>query len=137
MKSVFSKIIKRELPAYIVAEDEKCIAFLDINPVQKGHTLVVPKSEIDYIFDIPDDLYSHLFLFSKKVAIAIKNVIPCKRIGVAIVGLEIPHAHIHLIPINRISDIDFSKKLSLSHEEMNRIAKSIDESFKKLFGPTN
>lgn len=137
MNSVFSKIIKRELPAYIVAEDEKCIAFLDINPVQKGHTLVVPKSEIDYIFDIPDDLYSHLFLFSKKVAIAIKNVIPCKRIGVAIVGLEIPHAHIHLIPINRISDIDFSKKLSLSHEEMNRIAKSIDESFKKLFGPTN
>ena len=123
MPSIFSKIVKGEIPCYEVAENENCIAFLDIFPLAKGHTLVIPKKEIDYIFDMQSDEYIELWAFAQKVAKAQKKVIPCERIGVAVIGLEVPHAHIHLVPINGISDIDFSKpKLQFSKEEMEQVA---------------
>ncbi len=126
MTSIFSKIIKGEIPSYKIAEDENYLAFLDINPLAKGHTLVVPKKEIDYIFDIDDNLYKGLFLFVKNIAKAIDKVIECERVGVAVVGLEVPHAHIHLIPINSIYDIDFKRpKLKLTPEEFKEIANKI------------
>ena len=131
MATVFSKIINGEIPSYKIAENDDFYAFLDINPLAKGHTLVIPKEEIDYLFDIDDELYKELFVFSKKVAIAIEKVISCKRIGIAVVGLEVPHAHIHLIPLNHIYDIDFKKpKLTMKPEEFMRIAKEI----RKVFG---
>lgn len=102
MASIFTRIVKREIPAHIVAEDERCLAFLDINPLAKGHTLVIPKAEIDYYFDLDDELLSALTIFSKKVAHAIKQEIPCLRVGVCVVGLEIPHAHVHLIPWDKV-----------------------------------
>jgi len=133
MGSIFSKIINREIPAYIVAEDDSNIAFLDINPVSKGHTLVVPKKEIDYVFDLDDETYTSLNLFAKKVASAIKAVITCQRIGIAVVGIEVPHAHIHLIPLNSMSDFSFSKpKLQLSGEELKEISEKINKEFQKL-----
>lgn len=126
MASIFSKIIAGEIPAWKVAEDEDFLAFLDISPLAAGHTLVIPKKEIDYIFDLDDDLFAGLQLFSKKVARAIGKAVPCQRVGVAVVGLEVPHAHIHLIPINRVSDIDFSRpKLKLGEEEMEAICEKI------------
>lgn len=126
MATIFSKIISGDIPSYKIAEDEKFYAFLDINPLAKGHTLVVPKIEIDYIFDIEDELIKEFFEFSKKIALAIEKVIPCKRIGVAVLGLEVPHAHIHLIPINGIYDIEFSRpKLKLTNEEFENIASQI------------
>ena len=126
MASIFTKIINGEIPSYKIAEDENCYAFLDINPVAKGHTLVVPKKEVDYLFDVEDDLLSNLTVFSKKVAKAIEKVVPCERIGVAVIGLEVPHAHIHLIPIRGIHDIDFSKpKLKFSQEEFEKLAEDI------------
>ncbi len=126
MASVFSKIIAGEIPSYKVAEDDKFYAFLDINPLQKGHTLVVPKKETDYIFDIGDEDLGEMMIFAKKVAKAISKAVPCIRIGVTVIGLEVPHAHIHLIPMNKESDISFSKpKLSLTTNEMESIAKSI------------
>ena len=126
MASIFSKIISREIPAYVVAEDNDCIAFLDILPLAKGHVLVVPKKEIDYLFDVDNELLQKMILFSKKVARAIEQAVPCKRIGVAVIGLEVPHAHIHLIPLQNISDINFSRpKLNLSDEEMLKIAEKI------------
>ena len=129
MSTIFTKIIKGEIPSYKIAEDENFYAFLDINPLAKGHTLVVPKKEIDYIFDLDDDITKGLFLFSKKVARGIKKVIECKRIGIAVLGLEVPHAHVHLVPINGIYDIDFSKpKLKLSQDEFLKIADSIRQS---------
>lgn len=109
MSSIFTKIIQRQIPAYIVAEDEAHIAFLDVRPVKKGHTLVVPKQEIDYIFEMSDEAISHLNIFAKKVALGLKQAVPCKRIGTAVVGLEVPHVHIHLIPMDSIADIDFTK----------------------------
>ena len=128
MASIFSKIINGEIPSYKIAEDDNYFAFLDISPLAKGHTLVVPKKEVDYIFNLEDDLLAGLHIFSKKVAKAIENVIKCKRIGIAVIGLEVPHTHIHLIPINNVSDIDFSrKKLKLSDEELIEIAKKIRE----------
>lgn len=128
MASIFSKIIAGEIPGYKVAENEKFIAILDAFPIAKGHTLVIPKQEIDYIFDIPDNLLAEYMLFAKKVALKIEKVISCERVGVAVVGLEVPHAHIHLIPINAVSDIDFSKpKLSFSKEEYEDLAKRISE----------
>lgn len=128
--SVFTRIIQREIPAYIVAEDDNHIAFLDIYPLVKGHTLVVLKKEIDYIFDINDEDYKELHLFSKSVAIALKRVIPCKRIGVIVIGDEVPHAHIHLIPMNTINDMNFSKpKLSYSKVEIQEIAEGIRSSY--------
>lgn len=123
MASVFSMIIAGDIPCYKVAEDDNCIAFLDVNPVAKGHTLVVPKHEIDYLFDLPDQEYAALTLFAKKVAAALKQAVPCKRIGVAVLGMEVPHAHIHLVPLNAESDLNFFKeKLSLPAEEMAAIA---------------
>ncbi len=126
MSGIFSKIISGELPSYKIAEDSRFFAFLDIRPLSEGHTLVIPKQEIDYLFDLDDELYKELFLFSKKVAIAIKKAIPCKKVGVAVVGLEVAHAHIHLIPINEIYDIDFKRpKLSLSKEKFEEITSRI------------
>ena len=119
MSTIFTKIINEEIPCYKIAETEKFIAFLDINPLVKGHTLVVPKVEVDYIFDLENQLLSELFLFSKSVAKKIKKAIPCDRIGISVVGLEVPHAHVHLIPINQINDMNFSRpKLKLSNNEM-------------------
>ena len=119
MSTIFTKIINQEIPCYKIAETEKFIAFLDINPLVKGHTLVVPKVEVDYIFDLENQLLSELFLFSKSVAKKIKKAIPCDRIGISVVGLEVPHAHVHLIPINQINDMNFSRpKLKLSNNEM-------------------
>jgi histidine triad (HIT) family protein len=130
MATVFSKIIKGEIPSYKIAENDDFYAFLDINPLAKGHTLIIPKEEIDYLFDIDDELYKELFVFSKKVAIAIEKVISCKRIGIAVVGLEVPHAHIHLIPLNHIYDIDFKKpKLTMTPEEFMKIAEEIRKAF--------
>ena len=131
MASIFSRIIAGEIPCYKVAEDEHNFAFLDINPVAKGHTLVIPKHEVDYIFDLPKDEYDSLMSFAKKVAEGMKKVMPCKKIGVAVLGLEVPHAHVHLIPINKESDMNFFKgKLSLPAEEMTEIAKKIADAIK-------
>jgi histidine triad (HIT) family protein len=126
MASIFSRIVSGEIPAYKVAEDDMFLAFLDINPLAEGHTLVIPKTEIDYIFDIEDSLYADYFVFAKKVARAIKTVVPCTKVGIAVIGLEVAHAHIHLIPIDSIYDIDFSKpKLKLSYEKLQSLAESI------------
>ena len=130
MPSIFTKIVAGEIPCYKVAENDEFLAFLDIFPLAKGHSLVIPKRETDYIFDIESDVYSRLWLFAKKVAQAQKKVISCERIGVAVIGLEVPHAHIHLVPINGVNDIDFSKpKLSFSKQEMHHIAMCISKVF--------
>jgi len=126
MATIFTKIIKGEIPCYKIAEDEKYFAFLDINPLKAGHTLVVPKKETDYIFDLDDNQLAGMILFSKKIAMAIKSVIPCNRIGVAILGLEVPHAHIHLIPMDTMEDVNFrNPKLKFSTEEFKEIAAKI------------
>jgi histidine triad (HIT) family protein len=128
MATIFSKIIAGEIPSYKIAESEKFYAFLDINPVTKGHTLVVPKQEVDYIFDLDDQTLGEMHVFAKKVACAIKKAVPCKRIAVMVLGLEVPHTHIHLIPITKESDALLSNpKLKLSEEEFQEIAKSIRE----------
>ncbi|MDG2449785.1 MAG: HIT family protein [Saprospiraceae bacterium] len=129
MASVFSRIVNGEIPSYKVAESDKFYAFLDINPLMKGHTLVIPKVEVDYIFDLDNDTYNGLFAFAKKVSRAIKNVIPCERIGVVVMGMEVPHAHIHLIPINKMSDMDFTRpKLEIDSAEFLKIAGKIEGS---------
>ncbi len=126
MHSIFTKIVNGELPCYKIAENSNYLAFLDINPLAKGHTLVIPKKEIDYIFDLDDDLLAGLHLFAKKVALAIDKVIDCKRVAVAVLGLEVPHAHIHLIPMNDLSATNFLKpKLAFSREEFENIAEKI------------
>lgn len=126
MASIFTKIINREIPANIVAEDDHYIAFLDINPLVHGHCLVVPKKEVDYIFDLDDDTLSGLNLFAKKVAAGIKKAIPCIRVGVAVIGIEVPHTHVHLIPLNSMDDINFSRpKLNPSKEELTSVADKI------------
>ena len=126
MSSIFTKIINREIPAYIVAEDDQHIAFLDINPVAIGHTLVIPKQEVDYIFDLEDNALASLNVFAKKVAKGVREAVPCRRIGVAVIGLEVPHTHVHLVPLNTMSDINFSKpKLSPPKEELEQLAKKI------------
>jgi len=131
MGSVFTKIINGELPCHKVAEDNNYLAFLDINPLARGHTLVIPKKEVDYIFDLDDENYKGLFLFAKKVAKGIDLAVECKRVGIAVLGLEVPHAHIHLVPVNSIYDIDFSKpKLNLSNEEFTQISALISEKIK-------
>lgn len=130
MPSIFTKIINGEIPSYKIAEDEEYYAFLDINPLNEGHTLVIPKKEVDYLFDLDDATYSKHWLFAKKIAKAIEKTISCERIGVAVVGLEVPHAHIHLVPINGVHDIDFSRpKLQLSKEEFEDIAARIRANF--------
>ncbi len=126
MPTIFTRIIRREIPAHIVGEDERCIAFLDINPLVLGHTLVVPKQETDYIFDLDDESLAALHTFSKKIAKAIDKVVDCKRIGISVVGLEVPHAHIHLIPMNTADDLNFTRrKLSPSQAELAAIADKI------------
>ncbi len=130
MASIFTRIIDGEIPSYKVAESDSCYAFLDINPLAVGHTLVVPKKEVDYILDVEDELYKTLFVFAKKVGKAIASVIDCKRVGMIVFGLDVPHAHIHLIPINKASDMSFSSpKLKLSNEEFVEIAKAINDAF--------
>jgi histidine triad (HIT) family protein len=126
MSSIFSRIVKGEIPCYKVAEDEHHLAFLDINPLTEGHTLVIPKKETDYLFDIEDNQYQGLWLFAKRVAGAVESVVPCQRIGLAVLGLEVPHAHIHVVPINTLYDIDFKKpKLKLSQERFEELAEKI------------
>jgi histidine triad (HIT) family protein len=126
MASIFSKIVNGEIPAYKVAEDENYLAFLDIFPVAKGHTLVIPKKEVDYIFDLDDELYNGLQAFAKKVAIGLKKAIPCQKVGVLVLGLEVPHAHIHLIPMQNEADVlNFSNKKKFTPEEFNEIKELI------------
>jgi histidine triad (HIT) family protein len=128
MATIFTRIINGEIPCYKVAEDDNYFAFLDINPLREGHTLVVPKRETDYIFDLDDRQLSGIILFSKKVAVAIKSVIPCNRIGVAILGLEVPHAHIHLVPMDTMDDINFKRpKLKFTPEEFKETAAKIQK----------
>ena len=133
MASIFSRIIQGDIPSYKVAESGDFYAFLDINPIVKGHTLVVPKKEVDRLFDLDDDTYQGLFAFSKKVAAAIKESYPCDRVGLTVIGLEVPHAHIHLMPINRMADMDFTRaKLTLSSEDMKEVAGKIAEAFNRI-----
>lgn len=126
MTSIFTKIVKGEIPSYKIAEDSQFYAFLDINPLNEGHTLVIPKREEDYIFNLSDNEIGELIIFAKKIALAIDKVIDCERVGLAVLGLEVPHAHVHLVPVNGIYDIDFSKpKLKLSSDEFENIAEKI------------
>ena len=125
MSSIFTKIINGEIPCYKIAEDENFLAFLDVNPNAKGHTLCIPKKEINKIFEMEDDLYIGLMQFSKKIAVALEKTVPCKRIGMAVVGLEVPHAHVHLIPLNEMDEMRFQNKVSLSKDEFEALAESI------------
>lgn len=126
MSSIFTKIVNGEIPSYKVAENDDFLAFLDITPIRKGHVLVIPKMETDYIFDMTDDSLGSIFVFAKEVATKIKTVFPCKKVGVTVIGLEVPHAHIHLVPMNTLSDMNFAQeKLKLSNEELSEIAQKI------------
>ncbi len=132
MATIFTRIIQGEIPSYKCAEDENFYAFLDINPIKKGHTLVVPKKEVDYLFDLPDDLLGKMQIFAKKVALAIQKAFPCRKVGQAVLGLEVNHAHIHLIPLEKEGDMIFSNpKLKLTEEEFREIAQKILENFEK------
>jgi len=132
MPSIFSRIISGEIPSYKIAEDDKFFAFLDIYPIARGHALVIPKKEVDYLFDLDDDLYKEMWIFAREVGKAIEKVVPCERMGLSVLGLEVPHAHIHLVPINTVYDIDFSKpKLKLSPEEFEELASKIREEYQK------
>ena len=125
MSSIFTKIVNGEIPCYKIAEDENYLAFLDVNPNAKGHTLCIPKQEIDKIFEMEDDLYLGLMQFSKKIAIALKKTVPCKRIGMSVIGLEVPHAHVHLIPLKEMDNMRFQNKVSMSKAEFEALAESI------------
>ncbi|TDE08546.1 HIT family protein [Dyadobacter psychrotolerans] len=125
MASIFSKIVNGEIPSHKIAETEDFLAFLDAFPITKGHVLVIPKTEIDYIFDLDEELYAKLFLFAKSIVPALQKTVPCLRIGVSVIGLEVPHAHIHLLPLNSMSDADFSKKIKISQEELAQLAEEI------------
>ena len=130
MPSIFTRIINREIPASIIAEDDRFIAFLDVMPLVAGHTLIVPKQEVDYIFDLDDTTLADMMVFAKKVSRVLKKSIECKRIGVAVIGLEVPHTHVHLVPMNTMGDINFSRpKLSPSKEELEKIANTIRANF--------
>ena len=129
MSSIFTKIINGEIPCYKIAEDENYLAFLDVNPNAKGHTLCIPKQEINKIFDMEETLYLGLMQFSRKVAIALEKTVPCKRIGVAVIGLEVPHTHVHLIPLNQMEDMRFQNKVALTKEEFEALAKAISGNF--------
>jgi histidine triad (HIT) family protein len=131
MAGIFARIASGEIPSYKIAEDERFFAFLDINPLAKGHTLVIPKQEIDYLFDIDEEMYKNMWLFAMKVAKAIKEVVPCIKVGVAVIGLEVPHAHIHLVPMNTMNDINFSRpKLTFPADEMRQLAEDIANAIK-------
>ena len=125
MSSIFTKIVNGEIPCYKIAEDDNFLAFLDVNPNAKGHTLCIPKQEINKIFDINDDLYLGLMAFAKKIAVALEKSVPCKRIGMAVIGLEVPHAHVHLIPLNEMDEMRFENKVSLTQEEFLALVKEI------------
>ena len=125
MSSIFTKIINGEIPCYKIAEDENFLAFLDVNPNAKGHTLCIPKQELNKIFEMEDDLYIGLMQFSKKIAVALEKTVPCKRIGMAVVGLEVPHVHVHLIPLNEMDEMRFQNKVSLSKDEFEALAANI------------
>ena len=125
MSSIFTKIIKGEIPCYKIVEDADFLAFLDVNPNAKGHTLCIPKQEVDKVFDLEDDLYLGLMQFSKKVAVALEKTIPCNRIGMAVIGLEVPHAHVHLIPLNEMDEMRFKNKVSMNKEEFEALARQI------------
>jgi histidine triad (HIT) family protein len=125
MSSLFTKIIKGEVPAYKIAEDSQFLAFLDVSPNAKGHTLCIPKKEVNKIFELEEEMYQELMRFSRKVAIALEKTVDCKRVGMAVVGLEVPHVHVHLIPLNSMSDIDFSKSVKMEDEEFKKLAESI------------
>ena len=127
MSSIFTKIVNGEIPCYKIAEDVNFLAFLDVNPNAIGHTLCIPKQEIDKIFDLDDALYLGLMKFSKKIAIALEKAVPCKRIGISVIGLEVPHAHVHLIPLNEMDEIRFQNKVSLSKKEFEALVKKIQE----------
>jgi len=127
MSSIFTKIVNGEIPCFKIAEDENYLAFLDVNPNAIGHTLCIPKQEINKIFDVEDDLYIGLMQFSKKIAIALEKTIPCKRIGMAVIGLEVPHAHVHLIPLNEMDEMRFQNKVSLTKEEFKDLVIKIKE----------
>ncbi len=130
MSSIFARIVNGEIPAHKIAEDAHFLAFLDVMPLVEGHTLVIPKMEVDYIFNIDDEMYSALWMFAKKVSKAVEKAIPCKRIGVAVIGLEVPHAHIHLVPLNKVGDINFTQsKLNPTSEELAAVAERIRKSF--------
>lgn len=131
MASIFTKIINGEIPSYKIAEDDKFYAFLDIAPLAKGHTLVVPKQEVDYIFDIEDELLAQMHIFAKKVARAIQEAIPCEKVGMAVIGLDVRHAHIHLVPLQEVGDLNFAKeKLKLSSDEMKQTSELIASKYK-------
>ena len=131
MATIFTRIIQGEIPSYKIAEDERFYAFLDIKPLQRGHTLVIPKRETDYIFDLPSEEAGALFIFAQRVAKAIKEVVPCKRIGVAVIGLEVPHAHIHLVPLTHEGDLSFSShRYAMTPEELSELAHAISNRFK-------
>ena len=125
MPSIFTRIINGEIPSYKIDEDEHCYAFLDINPNAVGHTLCVPKQEVDKLFDLDQEIYMHLMQFSKRIAAALEQAVPCKRVGMAVVGLEVPHAHVHLIPIHQMSDISFQTKVKMQEEDFKSIANKI------------
>ena len=125
MSSIFTKIVNGEIPCYKIAEDDNFLAFLDVNPNAKGHTLCIPKQEINKIFDMEEDLYLGLMRFSKKIAVALEKAVTCKRIGMAVVGLEVPHAHVHLIPLNEMDEMRFQNKVSLTKEEFETIVKAV------------
>ncbi|QRR03384.1 HIT family protein [Dyadobacter sandarakinus] len=125
MASIFSKIVNGEIPSHKIAENDEFLAFLDAFPIAAGHTLVIPKKEVDYIFDLEDDVYSRLFLFAKTLVPALQKTVPCIRIGISVVGLEVPHAHVHLLPLNSMDDADFSKKIKVSQEELASLAAEI------------
>jgi histidine triad (HIT) family protein len=128
MATIFTKIVNGEIPSYKIAENDSYYAFLDINPLSKGHTLVIPKQEVDYLFDLQDDVLAGLMVFSKKVAVALQKAIPCLRVGVAVLGLEVPHAHVHLVPLQRETDLDFTNpKLKFTKEEFEAIVQSIHQ----------
>ncbi len=131
MDTIFTKIIKGEIPCYKIAENDKFFAFLDINPLAKGHTLVVPKLQVDYIFKLEDEMLAEMMVFAKRIAAAIEANVPCERIGIAVIGLEVPHTHIHLVPINKVGDLNFANpKCKLSEEEFKEIAAKIAQSVK-------
>lgn len=130
MSTIFSKIIAGEIPCYKIAENDHFLSFLDVNPVAKGHALVIPKNAVDYIFDMTDADLADMHVFAKKVALAVKKVVPCKKVGVAVVGLEVPHAHIHLIPMNTIGDMNFTgERVKLTSDEYSELAKAISDAF--------
>lgn len=129
MASVFSRIVSGEIPSHKIAENDDFLAFLDAFPIAIGHTLVIPKKEIDYIFDLDDNLYSGLLLFAKSIVPALEKSVPCLRIGVSVIGLEVPHVHVHLLPLNTMADADFSKKIKISQEELATLAAKIRSNF--------